>query len=131
MLRRLDTEWQLPENVSLQEAIPILDCIAAGLEEIGDIIHRDLKPDNVLLHDGLWKLADLGLARFAEASTSLNTMRESGTSTYAAPEQWRGERPQKATEAPSDARRSTIARPIPRVPPVTRAILPARNLSMG
>lgn len=80
------------------DTVNILDSIAAGLDEIGDIIHRDLKPGNVLLHDGIWKLADLGLARFAEAATSGNTMRGALTAQYAAPEQWRGERPTKATD---------------------------------
>jgi serine/threonine-protein kinase len=84
----------LPDKAALE----ILIAIASGLEEIGDIIHRDLKPGNVLLHEGVWKLADLGLARFAEAATSLNTMRESLTPPYAAPEQWRGDRPSKATD---------------------------------
>jgi serine/threonine-protein kinase len=84
--------------LSEKEALEILTAIAAGLEEIGDIIHRDLKPGNVLLHEGVWKLADLGLARFAEAATSLNTMRDALTPPYAAPEQWRGERPSKATD---------------------------------
>lgn len=92
--QRIETSSAINEG----EALKILDSIAAGLEEIGDIIHRDLKPGNVLLHDGVWKLADLGLARFAEASTSLNTMRDSLTREYAAPEQWRGERPSKATD---------------------------------
>jgi hypothetical protein len=80
------------------ETLKILAAIAAGLDEIGDIIHRDLKPGNILLHEGVWKLADLGLARFAEAATSMNTMREALTPPYAAPEQWRGERPTKATD---------------------------------
>jgi len=80
------------------DALEILTAIASGLDEIGDIIHRDLKPGNVLLHDEVWKLADLGLARFAEAATSQNTMRDALTPPYAAPEQWRGERPAKATD---------------------------------
>jgi eukaryotic-like serine/threonine-protein kinase len=92
--QRIETSAAIDEG----EALKILDSIAAGLEEIGDIIHRDLKPGNVLLHDGVWKLADLGLARFAEVSTSLNTMRDALTREYAAPEQWRGERPSKATD---------------------------------
>src|ERR1700733_3809787 len=91
--RRLDcgpfSEWV---------ALETLIAIASGLEEIGDIIRRDLKPGNVLLHEGVWKLADLGLARFAEVATSLNTMRDSLTPPYAAREQWRGERPTKATD---------------------------------
>ena len=92
--KRIDKSGPIAEA----ETIAILDSVAAGLEEIGDIIHRDLKPGNVLLHEGLWKLADLGLARFIEASTSANTMRENLTRAYGAPEQWRGERPQKTTD---------------------------------
>jgi len=26
------------------------------------ILHRDLKPDNILLHNGIYKLADFGLS---------------------------------------------------------------------
>ena len=28
-----------------------------------DIIHRDLKPSNILIHRGLYKIADFGLAK--------------------------------------------------------------------
>ncbi len=26
------------------------------------VVHRDLKPDNILLHNGIYKLADFGLS---------------------------------------------------------------------
>jgi serine/threonine protein kinase len=94
----LEKQIERPAPIGEAEAVEILDSIAAGLDEIGDIIHRDLKPGNVLLHEGVWKLADLGLARFAEAATSRHTMRDALTVQYAAPEQWRYERPQKATD---------------------------------
>src|SRR5271165_3892377 len=72
--------------------------ILAGLIEVGDIVHRDLKPGNVLLLDRRWRLADFGIAKFVEDSTSLETLRRSLTPQYGAPEQWRGERPTHATD---------------------------------
>jgi hypothetical protein len=87
-------------NRDVPWTLGVLAQVAEGIDAIhgAGIIHRDLKPGNILLHDGVWKLADLGLARFAEAATSLNTMRGALTPPYAAPEQWRGERPTKGTD---------------------------------
>lgn len=45
-------------------ATDILRQIVSGLVELDDAVHRDLKPGNVLLHDGKWKIADLGKSRF-------------------------------------------------------------------
>lgn len=84
--------------VAEPDALEILNAITAGLEEIKDLVHRDLKPGNVLLHNGVWKLADLGLARFVEEATSPNTMKGFLSAPYAAPEQWRLERATKATD---------------------------------
>lgn len=72
--------------------------IIAGLSEVPNITHRDLKPANVLYHEGVWKIADFGIAKFVEDSTSMETLRNSLTPTYAAPEQWKGERPTTATD---------------------------------
>ncbi len=72
--------------------------IIAGLSEVSNITHRDLKPANVLYHKGAWKIADFGIAKFVEDSTSLETLRNSLTPTYAAPEQWKGERPTTPTD---------------------------------
>ncbi len=84
--------------MSEQKSIGILTEIARGLKEVGAIIHRDLKPGNVLLHDNIWKLADFGIARFVEKTTSLNTLKDCLSPQYAAPEQWRLERASKATD---------------------------------
>lgn len=80
------------------EAKPIILDIIAGLQEVETIVHRDLKPGNVLYHDGRWKIADFGIAKFVEDSTSLETLRRSLTPPYAAPEQWIGERPTSGTD---------------------------------
>ena len=84
--------------VSESEAIPILLQIAEGLTELSQIVHRDLKPGNVLWHDGSWKIADFGIARFVEESTSLQTLKGCLSPPYAAPEQWRLERASGATD---------------------------------
>lgn len=34
-------------------------------------MHRDLKPDNILLHNGLIKLADFGFCKPLESKTDL------------------------------------------------------------
>jgi serine/threonine protein kinase len=75
----------------------VLDIIA-GLQEVDDIVHRDLKPGNVLHHEGRWKIADFGIAKFVEDSTSLQTLRDALTPSYAAPEQWLEHRPTHATD---------------------------------
>ncbi|MCK8457886.1 serine/threonine-protein kinase [Sphingomonas faeni] len=80
------------------EAKPIILDIIAGLKEVENIVHRDLKPGNVLYRDGRWQIADFGIAKFVEDSTSLETLRHSLTPPYAAPEQWLGERPSGGTD---------------------------------
>jgi serine/threonine-protein kinase len=80
------------------DASSILLQIAKGLGEVGDLVHRDLKPDNVLYHDGKWKIADFGIARFVEEVTASNTLKEWKSPEYAAPEQWRSERATHQTD---------------------------------
>lgn len=70
---------------------PLLE-ILNGLEELHRLryVHRDLKPDNVLLHEGAWKLSDFGLV--SELNTGVTTRLTStasiwGTQLYMAPEQ--------------------------------------------
>jgi serine/threonine-protein kinase len=54
---------------SAKEAMGILIHILEGLSEVSDITHRDMKSSNVLWHEGAWKIADFGIAKFVEDST--------------------------------------------------------------
>jgi len=65
--------------------------IVTGLQEIGQLVHRDLKSANILFHQGSWKIADFGIARFVEESTSANTVKGFLSPQFPAPEQWSGE----------------------------------------
>lgn len=85
-------------NQTFEDAKPIVEQIIAGLMQVDDIVHRDLKPANVLWYAGRWCIADFGIAKFVEDSTSLETLRDALTPVYAAPEQWRGERPTASTD---------------------------------
>lgn len=85
--------------LSMDELVPVLTDIATALSEIdGRIVHRDLKPPNVLLLNGAWCLADFGISRYAEKTTSSDTRKFSLTPPYAAPEQWRAQRATSATD---------------------------------
>jgi len=81
-----------------REAAEILLQIASGLTEVSHLVHRDLKPGNVLMHTQNWKIADFGIARFVEETTSLHTLQSCLSPHYAAPEQWQYESPTSATD---------------------------------
>jgi eukaryotic-like serine/threonine-protein kinase len=91
---RLDTGGVL----AAAEAAAVLLQIVKGLIEVGELVHRDLKPDNVLLHEGKWKIADFGIARFVQEATASNTLKACLSPRYAAPEQWRSERATHSTD---------------------------------
>jgi len=96
--RSLQDEINNRGSFSAGEAIEIILVILSGLKEVKDITHRDLKPSNILMHESVWKIADFGIAKFVEDSTSLETLRNSLTPAYAAPEQWQLQRPTSATD---------------------------------
>jgi eukaryotic-like serine/threonine-protein kinase len=80
------------------DAVTVLIQIVKGLIEVGELVHRDLKPDNILFHEGKWKIADFGIARFVQDATASNTLKDWLSDFYAAPEQWRSERATHVTD---------------------------------
>ncbi len=86
---------QLPVDAAVEVLVDIAEALVA-IED--DIVHRDIKPQNVLLLDGHWCLADFGISKYAEATTSPDTRKYAMTAPYAAPEQWRAEQASSATD---------------------------------
>lgn len=95
-LRDLLDEDRAPR---LEQSLEVLRDVVDALVGIqGRVVHRDIKPENILLLGGRWCLADFGISRYAEATTAPDTRKFSLTPSYAAPEQWRGERATSATD---------------------------------
>ena len=86
-------------HLTVSSAVSVLIDVVETLAEIEDrIVHRDIKPDNILMLNDRWHLADFGISRYAEATTAPDTLKHAMTPSYAAPEQWRGERATSATD---------------------------------
>jgi len=81
-----------------KEVLQILQDVVSGLIEVGALVHRDLKPGNILYYKSTWRVADFGISRFVEESTSLQTLKSCLSPPFAAPEQWRLERATHATD---------------------------------
>ena len=84
----------------LRQIADALDC--AHSHKPTRIIHRDIKPGNIMVdEDGHVMLLDFGLAAQIRSSfghVSQEVLSQSGTRTYKAPEQWRGQPQRAATD---------------------------------
>jgi serine/threonine protein kinase len=74
------------------ECLEIFHQIIDGMEAVNEVlVHRDIKPDNIFIHNGIFKIADFGLAKIAEEKTRSKTFKGWGTEPYIAPEAYRVE----------------------------------------
>jgi eukaryotic-like serine/threonine-protein kinase len=94
----LEDELVAKGTIEPASVAEILFQAASGLLEVGKLVHRDIKPGNILRHEGRWKLADFGIARFVADATASNTLKGYLSEGFAAPEQWRFERATTASD---------------------------------
>jgi serine/threonine-protein kinase len=88
----LDQILRSRRPLPLDEVLAIADQVAQALDyaHARSVIHRDIKPANILLtRDGVVKVTDFGIARFAGAEAT-QTGRTLGTPSYMSPEQIAG-----------------------------------------
>ncbi len=81
--------------LSWNEAVHFTLQILRGLQHAHDkgVVHRDIKPQNImLLPDGVIKVADFGIARFARSEQETITDKAIGSVHYISPEQAKGEK---------------------------------------
>lgn len=55
-----------------------------------DVVHGDLKPANILVHQGVAKIADFGLSKFRQTTLRHGPTTVRGTQGYMAPEVYSG-----------------------------------------
>lgn len=78
---------------SNEELLLMFQQLANGMMAINSkLVHRDIKPQNILIQDGILKITDFGLAKYAEATTRDITFKGYGTAPYSAPEVWKNEK---------------------------------------
>ncbi|KAM3131553.1 hypothetical protein pb186bvf_016337 [Paramecium bursaria] len=72
-----------------EQIVEFIQQISNGFKELSNnnIMHRDLKPDNILIHQGVYKIADFGFAKFYNGDQNLKQYHTlKGTPMYVAPQ---------------------------------------------
>jgi hypothetical protein len=76
------------EAPSWEALQPVILDVLSGLEQLhaNNYVHRDVKPQNVLVHDGRFKLGDFGTTRIRQVTDIGRTLAQLGTPPYSPPE---------------------------------------------
>jgi len=90
----LEDELKQQGKLPLERAIEITSGILDGLDFLHSrrIIHRDLKPANVLLQGKTPRLADFGISRILESTSTDYSVNIAGTPPFMSPEAFDGKR---------------------------------------
>lgn len=100
LIMDLAEDGSLQDFLNIQEkmldeqcCLKIFHQIIDGMEAINQVlVHRDIKPDNIFIDNGVFKIADFGLAKIIQDKTRSKTFKGWGTEPYIAPEAYRFER---------------------------------------
>src|SRR5690606_9381868 len=66
--------------------------LSEGMRSINEhLVHRDIKLENILIRDGILKIADVGISKPVNEGTRQITFKGAGSVKYTAPERWRNE----------------------------------------
>ena len=87
----MDEHGAIKPHVAVEMICDVLDGLSHAHKK--DLVHRDVKPQNILItEDGIIKLTDFGIAKFAGNSTKTFDGKEAmGSVYYISPEQAKGE----------------------------------------
>ncbi|MHB8276461.1 MAG: serine/threonine-protein kinase [Candidatus Humimicrobiaceae bacterium] len=89
----LEQKKEIKQYFSNQEIREMILDLANGMSAINEkLIHRDIKPDNILIKNGVLKVADFGLSKVVDAATRSQTFKGIQHIMYAAPEVWMQEK---------------------------------------
>ncbi|PZT54345.1 serine/threonine-protein kinase [Paenibacillus silvae] len=89
LLSHLQAQTITGEFFSNEVLRELFSQLIEGMKHISlNLVHRDIKSDNVLIHDGVLKIADFGLAKIATENTRQITFKGIGHVKYMAPERW-------------------------------------------